>query len=150
MLPMIRRTLRYWRVWVVQDRFGQSSARGAEANSNGAHKHMNFSKSQLKVNYAIRCSAPMDSLTARHVQHSVRALPHLPAARCKPCQFKSFASAFFPTWFLVPRRAPPALEPSSRLVPPRKGTTGAMGKEPHPKRLLSLAQRPASLLSSTA
>ena len=49
MLPMIRRTLRYWRVWVVQDRFGQSSARGAEANSNGAHKHMGFSKLQLKV-----------------------------------------------------------------------------------------------------
>jgi hypothetical protein len=33
--------------------------RGAEANSNGAHKHMGFSKLQLRMNYVIQFSAPV-------------------------------------------------------------------------------------------
>jgi hypothetical protein len=54
--------------------------RGAEANSNGAHKHMGFSKLQLRMNYVIQSSAPLIRSPARHVQHSVRAPPHLRAA----------------------------------------------------------------------
>jgi len=65
-------------------------------------KHMGFAKLQLNVNYAIRSSAP------------VILSPPATSARapliCQPGALQalsvSFASPFFPTWLLMPRRAP--------------------------------------------
>ena len=63
----------------MQDRFGQSSARGAETNSN-AHKHIGFAKWQ--VNYAIRSSAPV--IQSPPATSSIASGRRLICQLCKP------------------------------------------------------------------